>query len=335
MLKSCRLVIAVNLDQLSYYVAIASYGSLSSASRHLSVSQQALSSYLADLERDVGMPLFFRNRQKLYLTEAGKRYLKGAMDILNEIGRAQNAIQQLDRGPDQDLHVGISAHSGALLLAECALEFSRRYPGIRLIPHEGYSFDLRRMVQEGLVSFAMTGLEAEKLPEFQIIPLSRDEFVLALPAYHPRAKQASSFEDLPVADLYDFRDEVFVRSTPDTSTYHVLEPLFEQAGFRPTEAVSSPNINMINKLIRTGCGIGFLRYRNDPALSYYRLKKPAYSYNCVVAEPAHVFGEPERYLIYLMNKYIVLGDGVRIMTDTLMNIIREFSPGDYMPEELQ
>ena len=62
MLKSCRLVIAVNLDQLSYYVAIASYGSLSSASRHLSVSQQALSSYLADLERDVGMPLFFRNR---------------------------------------------------------------------------------------------------------------------------------------------------------------------------------------------------------------------------------------------------------------------------------
>ena len=48
-----------------------------------------------------------------------------------------------------------------------------------------------------------------------------------------------------------------------------------------------------------------------------------------------MFSEPERYLIYLMNKYIVLGDGVRIMTDTLMNIVREFSPGDYMPEELQ
>ena len=49
----------------------------------------------------------------------------------------------------------------------------------------------------------------------------------------------------------------------------------------------------------------------------------------------NVFSGPERYLIYLMNKYIVLGDGVRIMTDTLMNIVREFSPGDYMPEELQ
>ena len=81
MLKSCRSVISVNLDQLSYFVAIASYGSLSSASRHLSVSQQALSSYLSDLERGIGMPLFFRNRQKLLLTEAGKRYLKGAQDI--------------------------------------------------------------------------------------------------------------------------------------------------------------------------------------------------------------------------------------------------------------
>ena len=59
------------------------------------------------------------------------------------------------------------------------------------------------------------------------------------------------------------------------------------------------------------------------------------SYNCVVAEPAHVFGEPERYLIYLMNKYIVLSEGVRIRTDTLLNIIREFSPGDYLPEEPQ
>ncbi len=335
MLKSCRSVISVNLDQLSYFVAIASYGSLSSASRHLSVSQQALSSYLSDLERGIGMPLFFRNRQKLFLTEAGKRYLKGAQDILNEIGRAQSAIQMLDCGPNQELHVGISAHSGALLLAECALEFSRRYPGVQLIPHEGYSFDLRRMVREGRISLALTGLETEKLPGFQVIPFSRDEFVLALPAYHPKAKPASSFEELPVADLYDFRDEVFVRSTPDTSTYHVLEPLFEQAGFRPTVAVSSPNINMINKLIRTGVGIGFIRYRNDPAFSYYRLKNPAYSYNCVIAQPTHVFSGQERYLIYLMNKYIVLSEGVRIRTDTLLNIIREFSPGDYLPEEPQ
>ena len=156
MLKSCRSVISVNLDQLSYFVAIASYGSLSSASRHLSVSQQALSSYLSDLERGIGMPLFFRNRQKLLLTEAGKRYLKGAQDILNEIGRAQSAIQMLDCGPNQELHVGISAHSGALLLAECALEFSRRYPGVQLIPHEGYSFDLRRMVREGHICAGYT-----------------------------------------------------------------------------------------------------------------------------------------------------------------------------------
>ena len=51
----------MNLDQLPYFIAIASYGSLSAASRHLNVTQQALSSYLTELEKTVDMPLFFRN----------------------------------------------------------------------------------------------------------------------------------------------------------------------------------------------------------------------------------------------------------------------------------
>lgn len=334
MLKSCRLVISVNLDQLPYFISIASYGSLSAASRQLNVSQQALSSYLSDLEKYIGMPLFFRSKQKLYLTEAGKRYLKGAQDILSLMGRTRNAIQLLGRGPEQELHIGVSAHTGALLLAESVLEFSQRYPNVRLVPHEGYSIDLQRMVHTGKVSIAMTALPDPAVPELQAIPLLRDEFVLALPAYHPRAQKAASFETLPVADLNEFRDEVFVRSTPDTSTYLICERMLDQAGFRPTIAFSSPNINMLSMLIRTGCGIGFLRYRNDPALSYYRLKNPPYSYNAVVAEPAHVLSEPERYLTYLFYQHQVTLGGVRVRTDTLMDIIREFAPGSHLPEDL-
>ena len=325
----------MNLDQLSYFVSIASYGSLSAAARHLDVSQQALSSYLSDLERHYGMPFYYRSRQRLYLTEAGKRYLKGAQDILNVIGRARNSIQMLGHGPEQELHIGISAHTGALILAESALEFNQRYPGVQLISHEGYSFSLRQKVHTGEVSIAMTSLKSPTIPGLQAIPLLRDEFVLTLPAFHPRANQAASFDELPVADLIDFRDEVFVRSTPDTSTYHVLQTVFEQAGFHPTVAVSSPNINMLTMLIRTGCGIGFLRYRNDPSFSYYRLKNPPYSYNAVIARPTHVFSEPERFLIYLFSKHQVTMGGVRVRTDALMDIIREFSPGDHLPEELQ
>ena len=325
----------MNLDHLPYFIAIASYGSLSAASRHIDVSQQALSSYLSDLEKNFGMPFFYRNRQRLYLTEAGKRYLKAAQDILNVMGRTRNTIQMLGRGPDQELHIGISAHTGAMLLAESALEFSQRYPGVQLVPHEGYSFDLRRMVHSGTVSIAMTSLTSLDTPELQFIPILRDEFVLAMPVYHPRAQKTASFEELPVADLLEFQDEVFVRSTPNTSTYHVLEPLFEQAGFRPTIAFSSPNINMLTMLIRTGCGIGFLRYRNDPDFSYYRLKNPPYSYNGVIAKPTHVLSEPERYLVYLFYKHQVTLGGVRMRTDALLDIIREFSPGDYLPEDMQ
>ena len=323
----------MNLDQLPYFVAIASYGSLSAASRQLGVSQPALSSYLAELEKSYGMPLFLRRKQRLYLTEAGKCYLKGAQDILNVAGRARGAIQMLHQPPRQELHIGVSAHTGSVMLARCVVEFMQRYPGIQLIPHEGYSYDLRQMVQNGEISLAMTGLGMEKLPDFQTVPFFRDEFVLAMPVYHPMARQASSFEDLPVADLSDFQDEVFVRSTPNTSTYHAFERLFQQAGFRPTVAVSTPNINMLTMLIRTGVGIGFLRYREDPELAYYRLKNPAFSFVAFLARPTHVFSEPERYLIYLLNKHQNPMGGIRIKTALLLDILREFGSADPQPEE--
>ncbi len=330
--KICRLVNTMNLDQLPYFIAIASYGSLSSASRHLEVSQQALSSYLSELEKSIGMPLFFRIRQKLYPTEAGRRYLKGAQDILNVIERTNSTIQMLGKGPQQELHMGISAHTGALMLAECALEFNQRYPGIQLVPHEGYSYQLREKIRTGEISIAMTGMNEEQAAEFKTITFYRDEFVLALPSYHPKAQKANSFEELPIADLRDFQDEVFVRSTSNTSTYYVMESLFNQAGFRPTVSFSTPNINMLTMLIRKGCGIGFLRYRNDPTLSYYRLKNPPYSYNAVIAKPSHVFSQPERFMIYLLNKQPQSIGGIRIETADLIEIIREFSPEDPLSE---
>ena len=324
----------MNLDQLPYFIAIASYGSLSAASRHLNVTQQALSSYLTELEKTVGMPLFFRNSQKLYLTDAGRRYLKTAREILNVVGRTRNTIEMLGRMPDEELHVGISPHTGAQLLAECMLEFTQRYPRVRLIPHEGYWHERRRLLEAGTILLALTSMNAESVPGMQSIPVFRDEFLLALPAYHPRAHRVRHYDALPVADLYDFRDEVFVLPSPEIATYKIIEPLFRQAGFRPTVAASSPNITMHATLIRTGTGIGFLRYSEDTAFSFYRLKNPPYSYNGVVAMPTHVFSEPERYLIYLINKHNMLEHNVRINSDMIQDIIREFGDMEYLGEQL-
>ena len=87
-------------------------------------------------------------------------------------------------------------------------------------------------------------------------------------------------------------------------------------------------------LIRTGVGIGFLRYREDPSLAFYRLKKPAFSYVAFVANPTHIFSEPERYLIYLLNKHQAPTGGIRVKTDLLMDIMHEFGAGDPQPEEM-
>ena len=55
----------MKLTQLGYVAAIAEHGSLRAAARHLGVAQPAFSRSLAELERELGAPLFEKAEVRL------------------------------------------------------------------------------------------------------------------------------------------------------------------------------------------------------------------------------------------------------------------------------
>ncbi|MBK8523919.1 MAG: LysR family transcriptional regulator [Betaproteobacteria bacterium] len=62
----------MELRQLRYFCAIARCGSFSKAAGEVFVAQSALSHQLAQLEEELGTPLFHRTRRGVELTEAGR-----------------------------------------------------------------------------------------------------------------------------------------------------------------------------------------------------------------------------------------------------------------------
>src|SRR3546814_19736162 len=63
------------------FLAVVDAGSFTQAALRIRVTQPALSTGIAELEKLVGTPLFIRNRRQIRLTEAGGRFLPIPRDL--------------------------------------------------------------------------------------------------------------------------------------------------------------------------------------------------------------------------------------------------------------
>ncbi len=76
----------VTLQQLKYVIAVAETGSITEAAGKLFISQPSLSSALKEIEREVKITIFNRNRNGAALTDKGMEF----------VGYARQVIQQMD-----------------------------------------------------------------------------------------------------------------------------------------------------------------------------------------------------------------------------------------------
>ena len=96
----------LNYHHLQYFWAVAKEGHLTRAASRLHVSQSALSSQIRLLERQLGHPLFVRERRRLTLTETGRVVLGYAENIFG-LGAELLGVMAAGHGPQkQTLRVG-------------------------------------------------------------------------------------------------------------------------------------------------------------------------------------------------------------------------------------
>jgi DNA-binding transcriptional LysR family regulator len=99
----------MELRHLRYFVTVAEELNISRASARLRISQPAVSRQLRDLEEELGVQLFRREKTGLKLTSAGETFLAHARDLLRRSGDAVKAMAALKGGAKEKLTVGYIA----------------------------------------------------------------------------------------------------------------------------------------------------------------------------------------------------------------------------------
>ncbi|MDE7169739.1 MAG: LysR family transcriptional regulator, partial [Mucispirillum sp.] len=77
----------MNLKVLRYFLEIAKTENISKAADNLYITQPALSRHIMELENELGVKLFTRDKRRLQLTEEGALLVKRSEEILSLVNK--------------------------------------------------------------------------------------------------------------------------------------------------------------------------------------------------------------------------------------------------------
>jgi DNA-binding transcriptional LysR family regulator len=122
----------MELRHLRYFVAVAQELHFGRAAARLQVAQPALSRQIRDLEEEMALRLFERNRRRVALTAAGAAFLDEASSLLGHVERAVETARRAARGEHGSLRIGYVPAVIYTGLPEIVRAFRKRFPGVEV-----------------------------------------------------------------------------------------------------------------------------------------------------------------------------------------------------------
>jgi DNA-binding transcriptional LysR family regulator len=120
------------LDLIPPFLAVAEFGSFSTAGKRLGIEKSSVSRAVARLEEGVGDKLFLRTTRRVSLTDTGQAVRDRLKEAHANLDAALTAVLETARSPRGRLVVTAPAAFGAAVLGEAVIRLARRYPQVEV-----------------------------------------------------------------------------------------------------------------------------------------------------------------------------------------------------------
>ena len=139
----------MNLFYLRYFVTLAHVKHYTKAAQQLCITQPSLSHAIAQMEKELGVPLFEKNGRNTLLTPFGREFLACAEHTLSTLDDGIASLQRSARGSGL-IRLGFVRPLGIRFVPRLAAEFLQAYPenDIRLTFHTGITRQLLDDLQQ-------------------------------------------------------------------------------------------------------------------------------------------------------------------------------------------
>jgi DNA-binding transcriptional LysR family regulator len=268
----------VELRHLRSFLAVAETGNVTKAAALRYIAQSALSTQIAQLETELGNPLFARTHRGVYLTPAGLALVPRATRLLAEVdlvAQEQAALRGVLRGRLRlGMVQGAPAHLGVVAVIT---EFHQRYPDVDLSVHTGASTELLADVAEGRLDASLIGLHDPHRPAGVVLTHLADDPLVGIVAARLAPADGGN---ISVARLV--RLGIFVHYRRGTGLRLSVDAAFDRARVQIGERFALDNVDHMVRLAAAGVGVTIVAssvldggtFANDPPFAVLRLTDP-------------------------------------------------------------
>jgi DNA-binding transcriptional LysR family regulator len=230
----------MELLQLRYFLTVASHLNISHAAREHMIPQPAMSKTISKLEKELGTPLFNREKGRLSLTEKGESFYRSVSVALSGLDNALADLSQSDAPLGGEIRLLVRQHRRTVV--DCISEFKAYYPQV--------SFRLFYDKEPHLIKKSDLCISCESPDKWFDASqcLITEKLKLFLSRKHPLAnRKRVSFEAL--------KNEEFALLERNSFLWKQTQLLCQKAGFEPRVSFLCGDLYCLTKYIETGLAV--------------------------------------------------------------------------------
>ncbi|WP_144636805.1 LysR family transcriptional regulator [Bordetella genomosp. 13] len=205
----------ITLKQLRVFCALYELRSFTAAARAAFVTQSAVSKLCAELEAEIGQPLFERSTRSVTPCDGAAEFYAYAQEILGTVRAAErtmSGLRSLERGT-----VGVATSPLMMvgLMGQVVADYHRAHPSVKLELFELSTDDTIEHVRNGRADFGIVSLETAS-DELSTRVIYRDTmYAVCAPDHALTRRRKVSWEDVAAHDHITLRNVYSVRRSLD------------------------------------------------------------------------------------------------------------------------
>ena len=182
---------------LAYQIfqTVVEQGSFQRAAEIMNLTPSAISHAISTAEKELGFPLFNRNKNGVTLTSYGENLQPYILTVLNSDAKLQQAILEFNGLTHGSVKFGTFSSACNNFIPDIATSFSRLHPSIEIKIYQGTYDDVYNWIKTGVVDLGF--LSESSCKDLPITTLYEDELMCIVPkSFHPRHKDYIELSEL-------------------------------------------------------------------------------------------------------------------------------------------
>jgi len=240
----------MNLKRLQAFRAVLESGSVTVAAQRLHTTQPAVSRLISDLEKELGLPLFLRKRQRLLPTVEGMTFFREAERALAAVDRIIDVARDIRTLKGAHLRVVAGMVAAFGIIPAATKRLLSLHPKVHVSLEIKDVRDIADWVATGPFDVGITRMPLDDI-RVECEPLVTSQCVLILPANHRLAGKR-------VVPLAALAGERMIQTSQGNIHRDLVASAFASAGIEYEGSVDTPTGISACQFVAEGLGLAIM-----------------------------------------------------------------------------